>query len=234
VKPGAGALLLLVLSALLAACDDVGERGAGDRNNTAVLGGYGPPAARPNPVPTLSDARGNLIPPPPVPADAQPRMALLDDEEALAVWVSDRRVVASRWIRATGWTQPQPLERIYGESGNAQVVSNGRGVAMAVWHHRVGNIHSLRFSRFDPSGGWSQPDVLAGALPRPGGSAQDAPQLAMDAEGNVTARWTSGFQADEMQVARFTPRTGWSEPASEPVATASRASPAPPAPSSAR
>ena len=74
------------------------------------------------------------------------------------------------------------------------------GLAMAVWHHQVGNIHSLRFSRWDANG-WSVPDVLPGALPRPAvagmRSGQNAPQLHMDAQGAVLARWPSGFYASE-------------------------------------
>lgn len=222
-------LLALAIAGALAACGDDAGKGA---DNTAVLGGYGPNAASVGAHP-LTDAHGNAIPPPPAPASAQPQAVRSEDEEAIAVWVSDQHVVASRWIRATGWTQPQPLERIYGESSQPRVASNGRGLAIAVWQHRVGNIHSLRFSRFDPSGGWSPPDVLPGALPRPGGAAADAPQLTMDAEGNVTARWTSGFHASETQFARYSGGR-WSDAASEPVASAPNASPAPPAPSSAR
>jgi len=226
----AGALGLVLLAAALAGCQD-------HRNNTAVLGGYGNgPAGEPSP-PALTDAQGHVIPAPAVPPRTRITAVRSGDEQAIAAWIADHHVVAATWTPA-GWSAPQPLERIYGESSDVQLASNGQGRAMAVWHHRVGNIHSLRFSRFDAASGWSLPDVVPGALPRPEVAGtppgRDAPQLQMDAEGNVVARWPSGFHANEMQTARYAAGQGWSDAASEPVASATPASPAPPAPSSAR
>lgn len=213
---------------LAAAC---GLAGCGDRpadppaGDTAVLGGYAPGAARGNAP--LADARGQPIPRPDMaPLDAQ--VVRSGELAALAVWVQDGQVVASSFERARGWSAPQPLEQIYGQASDPQVASNGQGAAMAVWRHTVGSIQSLRFSRFDPAAGWSRPDVLPGALPRPPGEAgagdRDAPQLRMEPDGSVTAQWPSGFAAAEMQTARYTPGQGWSRAASEPMAVA------PPAP----
>jgi hypothetical protein len=224
-----GALALLLVGLALAGCRDAK---VDHKNNTAVLGGYGheSPASQ-----ALTDGRGQAIPAPPAPASMAVRAVRTGDEAAIAAWVEDKHVVASTWTRATGWSAPQPLERIYGESSELQVASNGQGPALAVWHHRVGNIHSLRFSRFDGSG-WSVPDVIPGALPQPAAAGspagQSAAQLEMDAQGNVVARWPSGFHADEMQVARYSVAEGWTHAASEPVASAQNASPAPRAPSS--
>jgi hypothetical protein len=227
-KHGSAAALLLLALALAGCRDSSVERS----NNTAVLGGYGHESG----AQALSDARGEPIPPPPAPARTQVRAVRTGDEAAIAAWVEDKHVAASAWTRAAGWIAPQPLERIYGESSDVQVASNGQGPALAVWHHRVGNIHSLRFSRFDGSG-WSVPDVVPGALPRPAvaGSppGQSAARLAMDAQGNVVAQWPSGFHADEMQVARYTVAEGWTRAASEPVVSAQNASPPPRGPSSA-
>jgi hypothetical protein len=228
--------VLALLLVALAGCD--GRTGKVDHsNNTAVLGSNGLPPDRGAAAP-LADAQGQAIPAPPAPAAARAQAVLSGADSALAVWVADDHVVASGWSRATGWSAPQALERIYGASSDPQIVSNGRGSAMVVWQHRVGNIHSLRFSRFEAASGWSLPDVLPGAMPRPhaaGAPANgDAPQLQMDAAGNVLARWPSGFHANETQVARYTPGQGWSAAASEPVASATPASPAPRAPSSAR
>jgi hypothetical protein len=78
---------------------------------------------------------------------------------------------------------------------------------------------------------------VPGALPRPAVTGtppgQDAPQLQMDAQGDVLARWPSGFHANQTQAARYTPGEGWSGAASEPVASAQSASPPPRGPSSA-
>lgn len=225
-------MLATALALSLAGC---GDRQV-ERKSTAVLGNS--TVERASPLPSLTDGGGQQIPPPSVPAGAQPQMARTGEESALAVWLQDTHVVASSWTRATGWSAAQPLERIYGDASAPQLVSNGQGMAMAVWRQRVGNIHSLRFSRFDAATGWAAPDVLPGAFPRPtaAGSppSQFAPQLQMDSQGNVVAQWPSGFRANEMQVARYSAAEGWSHAASEPGLPASSASPARPAPSSAR
>ena len=225
------ALALLLLAGAVAGCRDAN---VARHNNTSVLGGNGPHDAT---APAWTDAQGGAIPPPPAPAQARPQLARIGDDAAVAAWIAEDHVVASRWTRAAGWTPAEPLERIYGQSSEVEVVGNGQGQAMAVWHHRVGNIHSLRFSRLEGQA-WSLPDVVPGALPRPPVSGtmpgDTAPRLQMDAQGAVLAQWPSGFQANERQVARYTPGTGWSSAASEPVASAPSASPPSPASSSAR
>jgi hypothetical protein len=218
-----GVLALLLAASLVAGCKDA-------KDNTAVLGGYGHPSAGP------PDAQGQAIPAPPAPAGAKPQLVRVADEQAIAAWIADDHAVVSTWTPQAQWSAPQPLERIYGQSSDVQLASNGAGRAIAVWHHRVGNIHSLRFSVLGPDG-WSPPDVVPGALPRPSTPGAppgvDAPRLQMDAQGNVLAQWPSGFHANEMQVARYTAGQGWSPAASEPVASAPSASPPPRAPSSA-
>jgi hypothetical protein len=235
--PVRAALPVLVLALLALAGCDARTAKPDHSNNTAVLGSYGPPTDGTAGA-ALTDAQGQAIPAPPAPHGARAQMARSGDESALAVWVADDHVVASGWTRATGWSAPQPLERIYGASSDPRIASNERGSAMAVWHHRVGNIHSLRFSRFDAGSGWSLPDVVPGALPEPevagAPPGRDAPQLQMDAAGTVVARWPSGFHANEVQSARYLPGQGWTPPASEAVAAATPASAAPRAASSAR
>ena len=226
-RGGAWALLLVGLA--LAGCRDAKlDHGS----NTAVLGGQSQQSA----AQELTDGRGEPIPAPPAPAGTPARAVRTSAETAIAAWVEDKHVVASTWTRGGGWTPAQPLERIYGESSEVRVASNGQGPALALWHHRVGNIHSLRFSRFDGSG-WSVPDVVPGALPRPAGAGapagQGAVQLEMDAQGNAVARWPSGFTANATQVARYNAASGWTPAASEAVASAQSASPPPRAPSSA-
>ena len=103
---------------------------------------------------------------------------------------------------------------------------------MAVWRHTVGSIESLRYSRFDSSG-WSVPDVMPGALPRPRTERGAAPRVQMDAQGQVVAEWSSGFDPRQTQSARYVPGQGWS-PAANELASAAPASPAPPPPSSAQ
>lgn len=221
--------LVTALAFVLAGCREASV----ERHDTAVLGGYGAPVDHSTAAPTLTDASGQTIPAPPAPAGLRPQMVRSGDDAALAVWLQGGDVVASSWTRAAGWTAARPLESLHGESTGPQLASNGNGQAMAVWHHQVGNIHSLRFSRFEPARGWSVPDVLPGALPRPevvgAPSGQNGPRLQMDAEGNVLAEWPSGFHANEMQVARYSVAGGWTRASSEPVATAPAPSPSSPA-----
>jgi hypothetical protein len=198
-----------------------------DGNNTAVLGGYGPGPANERAAP-LVDARGQPIPPPPVPSNVTAQTVRSADEGALAVWVQDGHVVASTYTRDKGWSPAQPLETIFGHASDPQLASNGRGAAMAVWRHTVGSIQSLRFSRFEAGAGWSHPDVMPGALPRPDAEGAegnaDAPRLQMDAAGNVMAQWPSGFAANEVQTARYVDGQGWARAESVPVAAAAAAS----------
>ncbi|MBE7368351.1 hypothetical protein [Ramlibacter pallidus] len=213
---------VLVLAAMVAlsGCGDELPKSAGV-NNTAVLGGYAPGQARTPEGQVLTDGRGQPIPPAPVPAGVQAQAVRSAEEGALAVWVQEGHVVASGWTRDGGWTPPQALEEIYGVASDPQVAGNGRGSAMAVWRHTVGSIHSLRFSRFDTASGWSVPDVMPGALPRPdvsGPGDPTVPRLQMDAEGNVVAQWPSGFAADEVQTARYLAGQGWSAASSERMA----------------
>jgi hypothetical protein len=170
--------------------------------------------------------------PPALPAGTQAQLVRAKGDTALAVWVQDNHVVAATWTAAAGWGPAQPLEDIFGEASEPQLASDGRGSALALWRHTVGSIQSLRFSRFDGNG-WSVPDVMPGALPRPRTAHAAAPRLRMDAQGNGYAEWPSGFDAQQVQTARYVPGQGWSRATSE-VASASSASPAPLHPSSAR
>ncbi|HVE54472.1 MAG TPA: hypothetical protein VNB23_13925, partial [Ramlibacter sp.] len=182
---------------------------------------YGPGNARTPDGQALTDGRGHAIPPAPAPAGVHAQAVRANDDSALATWVQDHHVVASGWTREGGWTTPQALEQIYGVASDPQLAGNGQGSAMAVWRHTVGSIHSLRFSRFDAATGWSVPDVMPGALPRPdvaGAVDPTVPRLEMDAAGNVVAQWPSGFAADELQTARYVAGQGWSAASSERMA----------------
>lgn len=215
--PGA---ILLLLAASLVACRDAPPAAGNANNNTAVLGAYGngPKSAAP-----LTDAFGRVIPAPATSAGGTPQVVRSGDHAALALWLQGGHVVASAYAPGTGWGAPQPLEAIYGEASDPQLASNGKGVAMAVWRHTVGSIQSLRYSRFE-STGWSVPDVMPGALPRPHAD-NAAPQLHMDAEGRAFAEWPSGFNAQERQSASYVPGQGWSPAQSEPLASAGPAAP---------
>lgn len=201
----------------IAGCgDDIGRPGS----HTSVMGGSDGKARQERPA--IMDARGREIPPPRRPARAMARVVAAGEESALAVWIQDSRAVAAAYSPRTGWSAARPLEEIYGEASDPELVANTAGAGMAVWRHTVGSILSLRFSHFDPVAGWTVPDVMPGALPRPPGRASPL-ELHMDAAGNVTAQWPSGFDAHEMQLSRFAPGQGWSRAVSESLATATPA-----------
>jgi hypothetical protein len=229
--PGAGSVLVLLCAAALAGCRDAKPPMAanGERNHTSVLGSYGKAPQAPAAAGALTDAQGRAITAP----NPAAQLVRTGPDAALALWVQGNHVVAANYTGAAGWSVPQPLEEIYGEASDARLAGNGQGAAMAVWRHTVGNIQSLRYSRFETTAGWGVPDVMPGALPRPHSEGPGAaPQLRMDAQGQVTAEWPSGFAPGETQTARYVPGQGWSRALSEPVAAASPASPARPAPSS--
>jgi hypothetical protein len=209
------AAVLLAVVCVLAGCK---QRPAAPPNHTAVLGSYG--AAPSGAEPPLTDAQGQPIPRPAVPPGAHAQVVRSGDTSALAVWVQDGHVFAASYDRGRGWGAAQPLEQIYGEASDVQVASNGHGMAMALWRHTVGEIQSVRYSRFDAASGWSTPDVVPGAVPRPhSGLAQDAPRLQMDAHGNVVAQWPSALGAGEVQVARYAAGQGWLRTTSERLAS---------------
>lgn len=212
-------LALAIAAAAVAACDDTHD------DHTAIMGGSDG-QSREASAPALTDARGRTIPYPRLPADAPGHVTPAGEEHAVAVWIQDHQPMASTYAPTSGWSPPQPLESLFGEASDAQLVANAAGTAMAVWRHTVGSIQSLRFSRFEPAAGWSVPDVMPGALPRPPGQATP-PRLEMDAAGNVTAQWPSGFDERETQASRYTVGQGWSRAVSVRLAAAAPASPSP-------
>jgi hypothetical protein len=208
------AVLALGLGAVvLAACDEA-PRGVA-RNDTSVLGSSSGP--RGNVFPTLTDARGREIPQPTLPANTAARIAATGEENALAVWVHEGTLTASSYAPTTGWSEPQPLEEMHGDASDPELAANAQGKGLAVWRHTVGSIESLRFSLYTPGAGWSIPDVLPGALPRPRGAGGPV-ELRMDDAGNAIARWPSGFDARQAQLARYTAGEGWSRAVDEPLA----------------
>jgi hypothetical protein len=202
---------------LLAGCDDH-PRGA-DGNDTSVLGSAG--GQRGPAAPGLTDARGREIPQPPLPPNTSARIAATGEENALAVWVQDGTLTASSYAPTAGWSAPQPLEEMHGDASDPELAANAQGKGLAVWRHTVGAIESLRFSLYTPGAGWSIPDVMPGALPRPRGAGGPI-ELRLDDAGNATARWPSGFDARQSQQARYTEGQGWSRAVDEPLAAASR------------
>lgn len=199
---------VLALGAALAACDR-SPAPPDDGTHTAVVGAGGS---------HVPDARGEPLPTLPLPANTQAQVARTGSDSAVAVWVQDGHVFATAYAKGSGWGPSHPLETIYGQASEPQLAANGRGAALAVWRHTVGQIESLRFSTFQAGRGWSAPDVVPGALPRSDDADGAATlQLRMDDQGNAVAHWPSGFDANAMQVARYVPGQGWSRAVDTPL-----------------
>lgn len=233
-------LALLAIAAAAAAVltasrDRDGPPASARGNDTTVLGGYGnaqrDQGAGSRAEAGLTDAQGRAIALPPVPRNTAADMALVGPFTALAVWEEHGRVMAARYTRERGWDLPQPLEQIGGQASNARLAGNGAGTAMAVWQHTVGRIDSLRYSRYDEGRGWTPPDVMPGALPRPrqpgktaGGLVDEAaPRIEVDALGNARAQWLSGFNEEQFQASTYVPGEGWARPVDLPADTTASA-----------
>ncbi|MBA2676640.1 MAG: hypothetical protein H0U68_23570 [Ramlibacter sp.] len=210
------AVLAAAMLAVLGGCKRAGDTAQEEESTggTSVLGNYGWP--RPSTQGPLSA--------PPAPPKAKVRMAPVAPHTTLAVWADQGRVYAARHSPVRGWDAAQALDPIYGQASAPRLVSNGQGSALVVWRHTVGHIDSLRYSHFDVRTGWSEADVVPGALPRAPASGQDAeataPHLQMDGAGNVRAEWPSGFSQQQLQVSTFLPGEGWARPLDVPLASA--------------
>lgn len=209
--------LSLALSLALAATTLLALSGCRDApsptaSNTAVLGGSGPPRSQAD------------IPPPQVSRAAHPQVVRLGEHEALAVWEEGGNILAARYFPITGWQPPEALENIGGQSSSPRIAANAGGVAIAVWQHTVGRIESLRYARFEDGRGWSPPDVMPGALPRPRQPGKTAPAslvtIEVDPRGNAVAQWPSGFDEGQQQVSTYVEGEGWSRPIDLPLAKA--------------
>lgn len=196
---------------LLSACKDAPGPSA---SNTAVLGGSGEPRA------------SAVLPAPPAKRGSRPQLAHLGPDETIAVWEEGGDILASRYLPISGWQPVDRLEDIAGQSSLPRIGAHPAGHVMVIWQHTVGRIESLRYSRYEDGKGWSAPDVMPGALPRPrqpGKTAVaevDLPKIEVDSRGNVRAAWRSGFADGELQVSTFVPGEGWSRPVDVPVASA--------------
>jgi hypothetical protein len=221
--------LLASSAAMLGGCGRGDDKDSA-QGDTARMGSYGsgPKSGAASPGSRLSAAdaasAARALPSPPAPPGTQVQMTMVDAKTGLALWEQDGRVMVSRYTNNTKWQTPHPLEGILGTASNARLASNGRGVAMAVWQHTLGEIESLRFSRWQPATGWSTPDVMPGALPQPRDSRfsarERAPVLEVDPQGNVRAEWRSGFNAEQVQASTFVPGEGWAHPVDLPAAAA--------------
>ena len=92
------------------------------------------------------------------------------------------------------------------------VAGDANGNAVSVWMRWHGN-YSIAWSRYEPGGDWSEPQLLETDSGR-----ADHPRIAMNATGNAVAVWEqSDGQTYNIWANRYTPVSGWAGP--EPLET---------------
>jgi PKD domain len=124
-----------------------------------------------------------------------PRVAVGANGDAVAVW-SSTRLSAERQISMAatreaggGWSEPVPLSLTgdddIGISYQPTVVVDAEGTATAIWVEDTEYASAIRTSTRPRGGDWSEPVELTAREERAG----ERPQLAVNAQGDVTAVW---------------------------------------------
>jgi len=126
-----------------------------------------------------------------------PAVAVGANGDAVAVWSSVRHtangtrqytMAATREAGGT-WSGPVTLsltgDNDIGVSYQPTVVVDAQGNATAIWSEEVGYASAIRTSTRPKGGDWSEPVELTAREERVGAT----PQLAVDAQGDVTAIW---------------------------------------------
>src|SRR5262249_53108088 len=117
------------------------------------------------------------------------------------------RLWSSTYTGAGAWSDPV---LIGGDSGSSvsdgRVVSNGSGIAQALWREVGG---ALWTSRYTPGSGWGAAKSVESAA-----SGAGMAELAIDQDGNVLAVWQTAIMNNaHISYSRFSASDGWSAPA---------------------
>jgi hypothetical protein len=116
----------------------------------------------------------------------------------------------NRFSVSSGWGLADLVERVPGNVDSPQIASTPTGTAMAVWLQTgeagTDNVFS---SRYNPSTGWSAPELLEQDNT---GDAFD-PQIALHADGHAMAVWKQvNAGQGNIWANRYTPASGWGAP----------------------
>ncbi len=123
---------------------------------------------------------------------ADPRVAIDDDGDVAAAWVSDDRTGGggSAFVQAVvrlagsgGWTRPQTLSEVLGTRPVVDVGIDARGGVTAAWSD---GDRAIRAATRPAGGSWSRPARLSGA------QEAAAPELAVGTRGDALAVWSAG------------------------------------------
>ncbi|MCG8478200.1 MAG: hypothetical protein MI724_03820, partial [Spirochaetales bacterium] len=128
--------------------------------------------------------------------------------DAIATWIVDDNVFASRYEVGAGW---QAGELIFDGTGfNTQEVGaaiSNNGEAFVHWYLTAGTIQSVRSLRYTESGGWDATfAVVANSL---GNSPNVTADATMDSFGNVTVVWQN--VGNDVFARRYLVGFGWQD-----------------------
>ena len=144
-------------------------------------------------------------------------LAVTPGGDAHALWSQfDEGGVRSLWTNvysAGDWGAASLFdEEEVNDAESPQIAAGPAGVLHAVWSQSDGRLTNIWANRYTPESEWGSPELIEGPLdPEDDGDAK-APQLSVDAEGNVFAVWqqleSTGFSVWSN---RYTPDDGWFE-----------------------
>jgi hypothetical protein len=144
-----------------------------------------------------------------------PRVAMDPSGNAMAVWQHDSRnqqydVWGAAYTPSDGWQTPEPLDSDFtGDTGTPAVSMDPSGNAMAVWARWASTRSAIAAARYTPTGGWSN----ATRIDDDQVGNPNAPQVAMDPNGNAIAIWNGDDgERGNAFANRFTLEGGWGEP----------------------
>jgi hypothetical protein len=142
---------------------------------------------------------------------SEPRVALGEDGNAIAVWLQRRStqldVLASTLAaRDTAWATAEPIEfESQGDADAPQVALDGSGNALVVWRQAEGSVQHVWANRYVPGTRWGSSQRLDG----PNGTAA-RPSLSVSPGGEGLVLWSSTEGAQTYIGAnRYVPGTGW-------------------------
>jgi len=119
-----------------------------------------------------------------------PQVAMDPSGDAVAVWQhfdgTRFNIWANRYAPDEGWGRAEPIETDdVGDATAPQVAVGPTGIAIVVWQQSDGMRDNIWSKRYTPSQGWGTPQPVE----TDNSGEAEAPQIAVDAEGNGVAVW---------------------------------------------
>jgi hypothetical protein len=136
-----------------------------------------------------------------------PQLAINANGNAIAVWSqatgTSLSIWANRYTAGAGWSTATLIGIDSAYSFAPQIAIDANGNALAVWI-RVDTAYHIWANRYTAGAGWG----TAAAIETNNADSADAPQIAMDANGNATAVWAQS-SVGNIWANRYTAGAGW-------------------------